>query len=173
MERWMTSLLELTLPMTLVIALLLAAGPVLGRRFTARWRYWAWLLIAVRLLLPIGVTLPEPVVTLPQPQGEITYPISAADPGTPSEIGEPIEVLPDDAAGDPYQQIGAETTETGTVGTTPVNRPQQPQPAAVRSVTVMEAAGWCWAAGAVLFLLWQWGSYLLLRVKLHPPPGDG
>ena len=167
MERWMTSLLELTLPMTLVIALLLAAGPVLGRRFTARWRYWAWLLIAVRLLLPIGVTLPEPVVTLPQPQGEITYPISAADPGTPSEIGEPIEVLPDDAAGDPYQQIGAETTETGTVGTTPVNRPQQPQPAAVRSVTVMEAAGWCWAAGAVLFLLWQWGSYLLLRVKLH------
>ena len=41
MERWMTSLLELTLPMTLVIALLLAAGPVLGRRFTARWRYWA------------------------------------------------------------------------------------------------------------------------------------
>lgn len=167
MERWMTSLLELTLPMTLVIALLLAAGPVLGRRFTARWRYWAWLLIAVRLLLPIGVTLPEPVVTLPQPQGEITYPISAAHLGTPSEIGEPIEVLPDDAAGDPYQQIGAETTETGTVGTTPVNRPQQPQPAAVRTVTVMEAAGWCWAAGAVLFLLWQWGSYLLLRVKLH------
>ena len=84
MERWMTSLLELTLPMTLVIALLLAAGPVLGRRFTARWRYWAWLLIAVRLLLPIGVTLPEPVVTLPQPQGEITYPISAAHLGTPS-----------------------------------------------------------------------------------------
>ena len=46
MERLMTALLELTLPMALVIAVLLAAGPLLGRRFTAKWRYWAWLLIA-------------------------------------------------------------------------------------------------------------------------------
>ena len=76
MERLMTALLELTLPMALVIAVLLAAGPLLGRRFTAKWRYWAWLLIAVRLLLPVGITLPQPVVTLPQPQGEFTYPVS-------------------------------------------------------------------------------------------------
>ena len=55
MERLMTALLELTLPMALVIAVLLAAGPLLGRRFTAKWRYWAWLLIAVRLLLPVGI----------------------------------------------------------------------------------------------------------------------
>ena len=39
MERLMTALLELTLPMALVIAVLLAAGPLLGRRFTAKWRY--------------------------------------------------------------------------------------------------------------------------------------
>ena len=80
MERLMTALLELTLPMALVIAVLLAAGPLLGRRFTAKWRYWAWLLIAVRLLLPVGITLPQPVVTLPQPRGEITYPVSREEP---------------------------------------------------------------------------------------------
>ena len=86
MERLMTALLELTLPMALVIAVLLAAGPLLGRRFTAKWRYWAWLLIAVRLLLPVGITLPQPVVTLPQPQGEFTYPVSREEPA-PTEPG--------------------------------------------------------------------------------------
>lgn len=107
MERLMTALLELTLPMALVIAVLLAAGPLLGRRFTAKWRYWAWLLIAVRLLLPIGITLPQPVVTLPQPQGEFTYPVSREEPAPtePAPVGDPIQVVPGAAENDPYQQI--------------------------------------------------------------------
>lgn len=171
MERLMTALLELTLPMAMVIALLLAAGPLLGRRFTAKWRYWAWLLIAVRLLLPIGITLPQPVVTLPQPQGEITYPVSREEPtpAEPAPVGDPIQVVPGGQENDPYQQIGTGTTApTGPSTETP--KPAvpaiTPTPAATRSIPVMEAVGWCWAAGAALFLLWQLGSYLALRAKL-------
>lgn len=171
MERLMTALLELTLPMTLVIAVLLAAGPLLGRRFTAKWRYWAWLLIAVRLLLPVGITLPQPVVTLPQPQGEFTYPVSREEPAPtePAPVGDPIQVVPGAAENDPYQQIKTGTTApTGPSTETP--KPAEPAiiptPAATRSIPVMEAVGWCWAAGTALFLLWQLGSYLALRVKL-------
>lgn len=171
MERLMTALLELTLPMALVIAVLLAAGPLLGRRFTAKWRYWAWLLIAVRLLLPVGITLPQPVVTLPQPQGEFTYPVSREEP-TPTEpapVGDPIQVVPGAAENDPYQQIKTGTTApTGPSTETP--KPAEPAitptPAGTRSIPVMEAVGWCWAAGTALFLLWQLGSYLALRAKL-------
>lgn len=171
MERLMTALLELTLPMALVIAVLLAAGPLLGRRFTAKWRYWAWLLIAVRLLLPVGITLPQPVVTLPQPQGEFTYPVSREEPAPtePAPVGDPIQVVPGAAENDPYQQIKTGTTApTGPSTETP--KPAEPAitptPAGTRSIPVMEAVGWCWAAGAALFLLWQLGSYLALRAKL-------
>ena len=171
MERLMTALLELTLPMALVIAVLLAAGPLLGRRFTAKWRYWAWLLIAVRLLLPVGITLPQPVVTLPQPQGEFTYPVSREEPAPtePAPVGDPIQVVPGAAENDPYQQIEAEmTAPTGPSAETP--KPAEPAitptPAGTRSIPVMEAVGWCWAAGTALFLLWQLGSYLALRAKL-------
>lgn len=171
MERLMTALLELTLPMALVIAVLLAAGPLLGRRFTAKWRYWAWLLIAVRLLLPVGITLPQPVVTLPQPQGEFTYPVSREEPAPtePAPVGDPIQVVPGAAENDPYQQIEAGTTApTGPSAETP--KPAEPAitptPAGTRSIPVMEAVGWCWAAGTALFLLWQLGSYLALRAKL-------
>lgn len=171
MERLMTALLELTLPMALVIAVLLAAGPLLGRRFTAKWRYWAWLLIAVRLLLPVGITLPQPVVTLPQPQGEFTYPVSREEPAPtePAPVGDPIQVVPGAAENDPYQQIEAGTTApTGPSTETP--KPAEPAitptPAGTRSIPVMEAMGWCWVAGTALFLLWQLGSYLALRAKL-------
>ena len=171
MERLMTALLELTLPMALVIAVLLAAGPLLGRRFTAKWRYWAWLLIAVRLLLPVGITLPQPVVTLPQPQGEFTYPVSREEPAPtePAPVGDPIQVVPGAAENDPYQQIKTGTTApTGPSAETP--KPAEPAitptPAGTRSIPVMEAVGWCWAAGTALFLLWQLGSYLALRAKL-------
>ena len=171
MERLMTALLELTLPMALVIAVLLAAGPLLGRRFTAKWRYWAWLLIAVRLLLPIGITLPQPVVTLPQPQGEFTYPVSREEPAPtePAPVGDPIQVVPGAAENDPYQQIETGmTAPTGPSAETP--KPAEPAitptPAGTRSIPVMEAVGWCWAAGTALFLLWQLGSYLALRAKL-------
>lgn len=171
MERLMTALLELTLPMALVIAVLLAAGPLLGRRFTAKWRYWAWLLIAVRLLLPVGITLPQPVVTLPQPQGEFTYPVSREEPAPtePAPVGDPIQVVPGAAENDPYQQI--ETGMTAPTGpSTETPKPAEPAiiptPAATRSIPVMEAVGWCWAAGTALFLLWQLGSYLVLRAKL-------
>lgn len=171
MERLMTALLELTLPMAVVIAVLLAAGPLLGRRFTAKWRYWAWLLIAVRLLLPIGITLPQPVVTLPQPQGEFTYPVSREEPAPtePAPVGDPIQVVPGAAENDPYQQI--ETGMTAPTGpSTETPKPAEPAitptPAGTRSIPVMEAVGWCWAAGTALFLLWQLGSYLALRAKL-------
>ena len=171
MERLMTALLELTLPMALVIAVLLAAGPLLGRRFTAKWRYWAWLLIAVRLLLPVGITLPQPVVTLPQPRGEITYPVSREEPAPtePAPVGDPIQVVPGAAENDPYQQIETGmTASTGPSAETP--KPAEPAitptPAGTRSIPVMEAVGWCWAAGTALFLLWQLGSYLALRAKL-------
>lgn len=171
MERLMTALLELTLPMALVIAVLLAAGPLLGRRFTAKWRYWAWLLIAVRLLLPVGITLPQPVVTLPQPQGEFTYPVSREEPAPtePAPVGDPIQVVPGAEENDPYQQIETGmTAPTGPSAETP--KPAEPAitptPAGTRSIPVMEAVGWCWAAGTALFLLWQLGSYLALRAKL-------
>lgn len=173
MERLMTALLELTLPMALVIAVLLAAGPLLGRRFTAKWRYWAWLLIAVRLLLPVGITLP-------QPQGEFTYPVSREEPAPtePAPVGDPIQVVPGAAENDPYQQIETGmTAPTGPNAETP--KPAEPAitptPAGTRSIPVMEAVGWCWAAGTALFLLWQLGSYLALRAKLsrsRRPLGD-
>ena len=140
MERVVTALLELSLPMAAVIALLLAAGPLLGRRFAAKWRWWAWLLLAVRLLVPVEISLPQPVLTLPQPQAEITYTLpQKAEPILPGErfSETPLQVLPGGeealpSAQRPYEQLAQDTPQ-------PVQTPQAAQAA---STTATVKGGW-------------------------------
>ena len=72
----LTDLLEVSLGCSMVILALLALSPFLSKRFSPRLRYWAWALLAIRLLLP-GIpwgwnTIPAPIQV--QPPQTITAP---------------------------------------------------------------------------------------------------
>lgn len=58
----------------IIIATLLLLKPFLGKKYTAKWNYWVWLVLAVRLVLPI--TMPESnapiVVQVPQTNMDIS-----------------------------------------------------------------------------------------------------
>ena len=56
MREFLFGLAELGLTMGAVIALLLALGPAVSRKFRPQWRYWAWLLVALRLAVPFNVS---------------------------------------------------------------------------------------------------------------------
>lgn len=86
----LTDLLEVSLGCGVVILLLLALTPLLSMRFSPRLRYWAWALLAIRLLLP-GIpwgrnTIPAPIqietphtITAPAYDG-MAQDINAASP---------------------------------------------------------------------------------------------
>ena len=67
MRDFLFSLFEVSLTMGAVAALLLALSPVWKRRFRPQWRYWAWLLVALRLAVPVNISLPQAPVTLEAP----------------------------------------------------------------------------------------------------------
>ena len=52
MENLFIDILEITLPISAWIALLLLCSPLLKRSYVAKWRYFMWLFVAVRLVLP-------------------------------------------------------------------------------------------------------------------------
>lgn len=60
----LTKLLEVSLGCSAVIVLLLALTPALSRKFSPRWRHWAWLMIALRLMLP-GTDMDRRIVPAP------------------------------------------------------------------------------------------------------------
>ncbi len=49
----------------------------IGKQYGVKWRYFVWLIIGLRLIVPIDITLPRPVVEIPgiQTKAETTYPL--------------------------------------------------------------------------------------------------
>lgn len=68
------SVFEITLGMSAVILIILLLMPVLGKRYSARWRYFVWLVISLRLAVPINITLPDAPVTIPSASRSIPMP---------------------------------------------------------------------------------------------------
>ncbi|KAI4448940.1 hypothetical protein C823_003469 [Eubacterium plexicaudatum ASF492] len=54
MTNMFLSFLEISIPISLIIALLLLFTSFLNKRYAAKWKYWIWIVLALRLLIPIG-----------------------------------------------------------------------------------------------------------------------
>lgn len=88
MNGFLSDLLEVSLTMGAAIALLLILAPVLAKRFSPRWRYWAWLFVTLRLVLPFNLSMPKAPVqveaparlTAPQYDPDMTAEVEAARP---------------------------------------------------------------------------------------------
>lgn len=53
--------LEMSIPVSVLILLLLAVSPLLKRAYVSKWRYYMWLFVAARLLVPIRLGFKSPI----------------------------------------------------------------------------------------------------------------
>ena len=151
MRDFLFSLFEVSLTMGAVAALLLALSPVWKRRFRPQWRYWAWLLVALRLAVPLNIPLPRAPVTLEAP-APVELSAAWVDEGAEGLQGvefaaRPAEDLPAD------RQTGTSQAEEG--GASPA--------ATGFSLTLAEAAFAVWLAGAAGVLAVQLARYAAFR----------
>ncbi len=80
-EGWLDiirAMLETALAMSAVIAVLLLLTPLLGRRYAAKWRYFIWIAVALRLLIPLNFTLPK-AARIEAPLIEVPYAVNDAE----------------------------------------------------------------------------------------------
>lgn len=86
-EALFRKIIEITLTTSVIITVLLLISPLLNKKYTAKWRYFVWLILAVRLVVPFNFTLPNPPVVI-EPRAIQTmfspapaiYPYSAVAP---------------------------------------------------------------------------------------------
>ncbi len=144
-----------------VTLLTVAVKPLLDRRFTPKWRYWLWLVLAVGLIFsPVRwetliPALPEPAVTVTVPEVRVPVSRSAADlvPGTGAD-----KTFSDKAPVEPAPSLPAVLPQTPTAGyQAPAAQPQ-------RTVELSVILTALWLAGAAVFVLWHIiGTALLSR----------
>ena len=63
----------ISLSMSAVILLLLIVSPLLNKRYSAKWRYFVWLIAAIRLIIPVRIELPEAPVKLSVPNQTVVF----------------------------------------------------------------------------------------------------
>lgn len=179
MPGFLLTLAEITLTMSAVILLLLALGPVLAQRYKIRWRYWAWLAVAVRLLIPVNFSLPNaPVVlTPPDPGPFLSEPRPQASGGTdaapvpsPSLPSPTLSIAPSSSQTTPAgSNTAAPSPQAGTDNTVPVS--QAPAETDIPSISFSLTAGqlfFClWLAGAAGLTLWQLAAHWRFRRYLR------
>lgn len=130
------SVVEISLGVSAVLALLLLLSPLLNRFYAAKWKYWVWLVLAIRLLIPFNPQWPQ----------------------TPVEWTLPTLTVVEDAAGGNAPSLpvgsGPENAVLGGSSTPSEEAPRQAHP-----VTVWDLLAILWAVGAILYLAVHLAGY--------------
>jgi beta-lactamase regulating signal transducer with metallopeptidase domain len=70
------TLLKVSVTVSVIAAALLLLSPILSKTFAAKWKYWIWLVLAVRLLIPFSLSLPQAPVAVHVPEAALTQPVT-------------------------------------------------------------------------------------------------
>ena len=148
MTEFLTNLASLTLGGTVAIVAMALTVRMSRARYAARWRCWLWLLLSLRLLIPVSISLPE--------QTEIRAPIQIT---APSDIVIYEENEP--------ESLPAPEPEKPVEPTSPVPMPSVPTTPTVPSVaepekqvTLYHIVFTVWVVGTAAVLFWYAFSHL-------------
>lgn len=146
MEQLFLNLLEVSLTTGAAAFFLWALSALCRKRYAAKWTYWAWLVLALRLLVPFSVTMPRPAVRVRVPDVAIRAVLPQRTP--PAPLAQTIPHTPVE------------------LPSAPVQTPQTPQtPPAAAPMTLLGGLMLVWAAGACCCLGWQLFGYARFRRK--------
>ena len=56
LEHIFLSVLSISLTTSFIIILLMILSPFINRRYAAKWKYWVWILLALRLIIPFNMS---------------------------------------------------------------------------------------------------------------------
>ena len=84
LEGIFVNLIETTLSVSVVVLLLLVLSKILDKKYSAKWKYWIWLVLAIRLLIPFNITLADPPIQLHASDITKTWTTTATDTSTSS-----------------------------------------------------------------------------------------
>jgi len=152
MNEFLIRLGTLSLGGGIAIIILALAARLSRARYSARWRCWIWLLLCLRLAVPMSIPVPQlaPVrgpIQLPTPSDPVIYTYQPQLPQPSQQPEFPSRSQPsDDLPGMP----SADDLPSRDVATTPESR----------SITLFQIAAIVWGFGAEAMVGWYLLSHL-------------
>lgn len=131
--------------MSVVIVVVLLLSPVIEKRYSARWRYFVWLIIAIRLVIPFNITLPEAPINVQTPMANVYVGVNTNT----------VEMQQVSVTGDDVSYTVDESGETSVINEGNTNKQNN-----VPLIDVLEKV---WLVGAILFIGYHLINYGLFR----------
>ncbi len=138
-EKLFITLVGISITTGVVILLLKLSSGLLNKTYAAKWKYWIWLIVALRLVIPFNFSLPVSPMTV----NMMNTPKHASVNTVPAQQ---ITTMPSAQT----EQVIINNPIT-TIQTTPL--------------TLINILILIWGMGAVLFLAYQFIGYILFRKK--------
>lgn len=140
------SVFEISVSVSILIAVLLLLTPLLNKRYAAKWKYWIWIILALRLVVPFsGTDVRSMANTLLQANSQTTLDLDKSN----------MDDLPEQA---PPQ--GRVVVEIPAQMTTPIAQPSEKSSI---NVTPLDVAAFVWAVGSLVFISLNLISYARYR----------
>jgi bla regulator protein BlaR1 len=138
-ENIFMTLLGISVTTSAVILLLKFSSGLFNKTYAAKWKYWIWLVLALRLIVPFNFSFPASSVTVNIPNTQIPVFVNTV----PTQQN--TNILP--------IQTGQDMTNI------PVSFTQ------TNPLTLINVLMLLWVIGGVLFLTYQFIGYLLFKKK--------
>lgn len=146
MKEIFLDFLEVSASMAAVIAVIFLFSSVIDKKFSAKWKYWIWLFVAVRLLVPFS-----PDFEIAEKEMELSVPDKVIYYNAELVPGEPV----------PGEPSVLETPS----GTISVMTSPNPMETKETRRTVLDVLGIIWAAGSWIFIIWYIGGYFYFKSR--------
>ncbi len=151
MSSFFLNIIGISLAISAIILLVSLVDPILSKKFTAKWKYWLWLALAVRLLLPFNISLP-PI------QAD-----SAIDAAAIIELAVPENIVA--PMNEPYINQGNSTLPN--IGNDSSATYEEIPLTFGQKYSWLDLFSFIWLGGMIVFWLRQIGRYMWSRKELR------
>lgn len=143
LQKFLQNVLRISLTTSAVIAILLLLRPLLHKYYTAEWRYFVWLVIAVRLLIPFSLSLPKTPVQIAPVSQNIEFQVPLKKSAVSSS-----------PASQKTMQTDLKTTA-------------EPSSTKPQTMTLYELLPLLWLTGGALYIIYHLMGYMLLKREIR------
>lgn len=163
-ENFFQTIVEITLAVSVVIVLLLIFSKILDKNYTAKWRYWVWLVLAIRLLIPFSISLPNAPIRLYE--SEVTTSAGKINNQQSIQLIEQNKAIEGQMIKNTINKNSADKIPANNDLVLPQNEAAHHQASTIGSYNIVRILSILWIVGAVLFLVYQMIIYFSYRRKI-------
>ena len=155
--------LEISVAMSFVIIFVFIISKMFSNKYKMKWRYFVWLFIAIRLLIPINIKVDKPVIDIvpPDTNVEITVPMFGRNIGNMKDNFNTVnENDVNDNANENTSEINQDLNEVSNGNTNEIALVNSKQIKLINFIQIV------WIAGMVISFLFYLINFIIFKIKI-------